>query len=51
MGNLARLGIVFIVILFASNAAAQAPAEEIQKQVDAVFAAFDKPAHPGARSA
>lgn len=45
-----RVGLVIfclIAILFASYAAAQGPAEDIQKQVDKVFAAFDKPGSPG----
>lgn len=47
MRNRARVVIVLIAILFASHAAAQAPAKEIQQQVDKVFAAYDKPGSPG----
>ena len=36
-----------IAVLFVSNAAAQAPTEETQKQVDKVFAAYEKPGSPG----
>ena len=39
--------VVLITIFFVANVAAQEPTEEIQKQVDAVFAAYDKPGSPG----
>ena len=45
-----RVGLTFSVLfalLFASNAFAQIPSQEISKKVDAVFTAYDKPGSPG----